>query len=304
MSTAVSGRLFEGDCLEVLTRYPTVAADLVYLDPPFAVGVQMSARTQPGERRGARRSAQSGPVAYDDTGDVPSLLAMLAPRLEILRERMAPHAALWLHLDHRAVHDAKVLADRVFGRGAFVGEVVWVPGNGARGARGFAVTHQTILLYARSAAGRRSVVYRADDPDLREPFAPGSLAAHFRLTDAEGRRYRERTLGGKTYRYYADDGRRRGSVWTDIPAMSANSPVQAEATGYPTQKPVRLLQRIVRASTHPGMMVLDPMCGSGTTLVAAAGLGRSFVGIDASSLAISVARKRLAAAEVELNSEA
>ena len=79
---------------------------------------------------------------------------------------------------------------------------------------------------------------------------------------------------------------------------------RAEATGYPTQKPVRLLQRIVRASTHPGMMVLDPMCGSGTTLVAAAGLGRSFVGIDASSLAISVARKRLAAAEVELNSEA
>jgi site-specific DNA-methyltransferase (adenine-specific) len=144
------------------------------------------------------------------------------------------------------------------------------------------------------------VVYRADDPDLREPFAPGSLSAHFRHTDAEGRRYRERTLGGKTYRYYADEGRRRGSVWTDIPAMSANSPVQAEATGYPTQKPLRLLQRIVRASTHPEMRVLDPMCGSGTTLVAAASLGRSFVGIDASSLAVSVARSRLAAAGVEL----
>jgi site-specific DNA-methyltransferase (adenine-specific) len=128
---------------------------------------------------------------------------------------------------------------------------------------------------------------------LREPFAPTSLEMHFRSFTADGRAYRERTIAGKTYRYFADQGRRLGSVWSDIPGMSANTPLRKEGTGYPTQKPERLLERIIRAASHPGHTVGDLMCGSGTTLVVAARLGRRFVGADMSAIAIETTSRRL-----------
>jgi site-specific DNA-methyltransferase (adenine-specific) len=217
-------------------------------------------------------------------------LSWLKPRIEAVREALAPNGTMWLHLDHRAVHEAKIACDGIFGAGAFLGEVVWVPGNGARGGRrGPAVTHQTLLLYS----GGGEVVWNARDPSLREPFAPTSLAMHFTSADATGRRYRERTIRGKTYRYYADEGRALGSVWTDCPAMNANTPLRRESTGYPTQKPLRLLERIVRASSRESALVVDPFCGSGTTLVAAAKLGRAFVGCDVGELAVQTSASRL-----------
>src|SRR5690606_22742028 len=146
--------------------------------------------------------------------------------------------------------------------------------------------------------GRKGLTFRADHPLLREPFAETSLSMHFKSVDESGRRYRDRTVNGKTYRYYADEGRRLGSVWTDISAMVANTPLMREGTGYPTQKPERLLERIVRASSEEGDTVADLMCGSGTTLVVAARLGRRFVGADQSELAIEVTRRRLDAAGV------
>jgi site-specific DNA-methyltransferase (adenine-specific) len=287
--------LAHADALDACRALPeAVRFDLVYLDPPYGVGATMTARLETGQARGRRRP-ESGPDAYDDRDDADALVAMLAPRLAAIRDRMAPAATLWLHLDHRAVHEAKVACDRIFGRGAFLGEVIWCPGNGSRGARGFSVTHQTILLYARRAEERRDVVYNAHDPMLREPFAETSLAMHFKNEDEQGRRYRERTINGKTYRYYADEGRRLGSVWTDIPAMIANTPLHREATGYPTQKPERLLERIVRAGSREGQMVADLMCGSGTTAAVAARLGRRFVAGDRSELAVSTTAKRLGA---------
>jgi site-specific DNA-methyltransferase (adenine-specific) len=145
-------------------------------------------------------------------------------------------------------------------------------------------------------------VWNARDPALREPFATTSLSMHFAHADADGRRYRERTIGGRTYRYYADEGRAIGSMWADCPAMNANTPLRRETTGYPTQKPLKLLDRIVRASSHEGALVVDPFCGSGTTLVAAAALGRRFAGCDVGRLAIETATRRLEAesARVEL----
>lgn len=157
------------------------------------------------------------------------------------------------------------------------------------------MTHQTILVYARRADERKLVVYNADDPALRESYAETSLSMHFRSVDAEGRRYRERVINGKAYRYYADQGRRLGSVWTDISAMVANTPLRREGTGYPTQKPERLLKRIVRASSRQGQTVADLMCGSGTTAAVAARLGRHFVAGDASELAVSLTERRLQA---------
>jgi site-specific DNA-methyltransferase (adenine-specific) len=273
------------DALDVGQLARPQSAQLAYLDPPFNVGAAFGARV------GKGRPRASGPVAYRDRWpSVQAYVQWLEPRIAAARDILGDDGTLWLHLDHRAVHEAKLACDRVFGRGAYLGEIIWTPGNGARGARrGPAVTHQTLLLYARGKA----FVWNGRDPALREAFAPTSLAMHFGRRDAEGRQYRERTIAGKTYRYFADEGRALGSVWTDCPAMNANTPLRKETTGYPTQKPLKLLDRIVRASTELGGPVLDPFCGSGTTLVAAAKLGRGFVGCDVGELAIETSAKRL-----------
>ncbi len=218
---------------------------------------------------------------------------MLRPRLSAIRDRMSPQALLVLHLDYRAAHYAKVMCDEIFGSGAFRGEIIWVHGNGARGARGPSITHQTLLLFSKNDDPSGKFVWNARDPSLREPFAATSLDMHFRSKTPDGRLYRDRTIGGKTYRYYADEGRRLGSVWTDIPAMVANTPLRREGTGYPTQKPEKLLERIVRAASKPGQVVADLMCGSGTTLVVAAKLGRIFVGSDTSDVAVGTTKRRL-----------
>jgi site-specific DNA-methyltransferase (adenine-specific) len=292
------GRLYHADALDVCRTLSAPIFDLVYLDPPFNVGGAFAARTRKGETRG-RRTKDSGPSAYNDAwGGRTQFLSMLRPRLAAIRSLMKAHASLWLHLDYRTVHHAKVMCDEIFGAGAFRGEIIWVPGNGARGTRGPSVTHQTLLIYSREDGQSARMIWNADDPCLREPFAPTSLAMHFRARTAGGRAYRDRTIGGKTYRYFADEGRKLGSVWSDISGMVANTPLRREATGYPTQKPEQLLLRIIRAASLPGHTVADLMCGSGTTLVAAARLGRAFVGGDASSLAVETTSRRLAQAGV------
>jgi site-specific DNA-methyltransferase (adenine-specific) len=281
-----AGSLALGDCLTTLPALVTRASerfDLVYVDPPF------NTRAHHGVRKG-RGARATGERAYADTfASVGTFLEMLGPRLGAMRDAMSEDGTLVLHLDHRTVHEAKVLADRVFGVGAFRGEIIWVPGNGGRGSRGPSVTHQTLLLYAKG----KTSIWNADDPALREPFAETSLRMHFSSKDASGRHFRERKIAGKTYRYYADQGRRLGSVWTDCPAMSANTPFAGETTGYPTQKPEALLERLVRAASHQKSRVLDPMCGSGTTLAVAKRLGRAYLGIDQSPTAFAVAKKRL-----------
>ena len=260
--------------------------DLIYVDPPFNAGGKRRARLQSGVER-AR-----GTLAYaDHFGDVDAFLGMLEPRLAAMRECLSERGSLWLHLSHHTVHEAKCAADRVFGRGGFQGEIIWIPGNGSRRRNGPSVTHQTILIYARGS----EMIWNSDDSALREPYAETSLRMHFREQDSEGRRYRERTIAGRVYRYYADEGRRLGSVWADCPAMNANTPLTRETTGYPTQKPEALLERIVRAASLPESHVLDPMCGSGTTLAVAARLGRYCVGIDQSPVACQIARARLKA---------
>jgi site-specific DNA-methyltransferase (adenine-specific) len=291
------GEIFLGPAWEVAERIGE-ELHLVYLDPPYGVGTPMTARTAPGERRGRRQRA-SGPVAYEDTQPVHELVAMLVRTAAAIRPHLARAATFAVHLDHRAVHEAKVALDEVFGQGAFLGEIIWVPGNGARGA-GLSMTHQTILLYCRAPSERRDATWNVDDPRLREPYADTSLAMHFTNVDEAGRRFRERTIGAKTYRYYADTGRKLGTVWTDIPAMKANTPLHREGTGYPTQKPLALLERLVVATTHEGQLVGDLMCGSGTTLAAAVNLGRRFVGGDSSELAIDVTTTRLLALGADL----
>jgi site-specific DNA-methyltransferase (adenine-specific) len=278
------------DAIDIGLHVPPRSVQLAYLDPPFGVGTSFGARA--GKTDGARWRAQ-GEVAYTDRWpSIEAYLGWIEPRIAAVRDCLTPDGTMWLHLDHRAVHESKGICDRVFGSSAFLGEVIWAPGNGARGARrGPGMTHQTLLLYARG----RDFVWNARDPSLREPFAATSLSMHFNRQDPEGRWYRERTIAGKTYRYYADEGRAIGSIWNDCPAMIANTPLRRESTGYPTQKPLKLLERIVRASSREGARVLDPFCGSGTSLAAAAKLGRHFSGCDIGELAIETSAGRLKA---------
>ena len=290
-------RVIESDCLPRLEELATAGQrfDLIYVDPPFNAGGKRRARLTSGVER-AR-----GTLAYSDHfGGVDAFIEMLEPRLAAMRACVSDSGSLWLHLSHHTVHEAKVAADRVFGRSAFAGEVIWVPGNGGRRRNGPSVTHQTILIYT----GQHGMIWNGDDSSLRESYADTSLRMHFKEVDADGRRYRERVISGKAYRYYADAGRRLGSVWTDCPAMNANTPLTTETTGYPTQKPEALLARIVRAASHAGSAVLDPMCGSGTTLAVAVRLGRRALGIDQSPVACQVARARLSAVLAEHASEA
>jgi site-specific DNA-methyltransferase (adenine-specific) len=277
------GLLLFGDCLELLPKLgASDRFDLIYVDPPFNTGVHRGARRGRGERVNGER-------AYDDAwGGLDAFLAMLEPRLVALSRVLSARGSIFLHLDHRTVHDAKVLADSVFGRSSFQAEIVWVPGNGARRRTGPSVSHQTLLVYAKG-----KMIWNDRDPSLREPYADTSLRMHFSKTDRDGRHFRDRKIGEKTYRYYADEGRKLGSVWSDCPAMSANTPFSRETTGYPTQKPEALLGRIVRAASLPKSRVLDPMCGSGTTLKVAAALGRRWVGMDQSPVAFEIAAKRL-----------
>lgn len=288
MARRPTSLLVHADARDLGAHVTAGSADLAYLDPPFKVEKSFGARVESGSR--AR-----GPVAYDDTW--PSLdvyLAWLEERIVVARDLLSPRGTLWLHLDLRAVHEAKLVCDRVFGARRFRGEVIWVPGNGSKSKTGPGIGHQTLLLYSRGA----DPIWNGKDPALRAPFAATSQAMHFTRSDEEGRRYRDRVVGTKTYRYYADEGRAIGSVWTDCPAMAANTPLRAETTGYPTQKPLKLLDRIVRASSDPGSLVVDPFSGSGTTLVAAAAAGRRFAGSDIGELAITTTRARLDAAGV------
>ncbi len=282
------------DAIDIGDHVPRQSVQLAYLDPPFGIGTSFGARAgRSGKEKSAARWRAQGEVAYTDRWpSIDAYLGWLEPRLAAVRDCLAADGTMWLHLDHRAVHESKGICDRVFGASAFLGEVIWAPGNGARGARrGPGMTHQTLLLYARG----RDFVWNARDSSLREPFAATSLSMHFNRQDRDGRRYRERTIAGKTYRYYADEGRAIGSIWSDCPAMIANTPLRKESTGYPTQKPLKLLERIVRASSHEGARVLDPFCGSGTSLAAAAKLGRLFAGCDVGELAVETSARRLEA---------
>ena len=280
--------LVRGDASDLGDHVSSGSADLAYLDPPFKVGRSFGARLSSGTR--AR-----GPIAYDDTWtSLESYLAWLEPRVAVARDLLSDRGTLWLHLDARAVHEAKVSCDRIFGAARFRGEVIWVPGNGSKSQSGPGIGHQTLLLYGRG----KDPIWNGKDPSLRAPFAATSQAMHFQRCDEEGRRYRDRIVNGKTYRYYADEGRALGSVWSDCPAMAANTPLRSETTGYPTQKPLKLLDRIVRATSDVGSLVVDPFVGSGTTLVAAAASGRRFAGCDIGELSIATTRARLDAAGV------
>jgi DNA modification methylase len=262
-------RIILGDAIEAATSLPDASIDAIYIDPPFGTGTVR-------EGRGHR---------YADRADDPdAFVAWLAPLLVESRRVLAAHGSLFVHLDYRTVHYTKVALDRVFGRELFVNEIVWCYSVGGKGRRGFGRKHDTILWYARSPDW-------AFYPDaIRVPRRGGS---HMRLVNGVQEKTDRKT--GRVYRYPVAAGKVPEDWWTDIETLNHSD---AERTGWPSQKPERLVARIVEAVTRPGEIVADWFAGSGTTAAVAHRLGRRFVVVDREPAAIAIVAKRLFGIEV------
>ncbi len=268
------GEILLGDNLPLLRELDTGSVQLAYADPPFntgrtqvrrslrAVADPAGERTGFGGRRYATRVLAESTFAdaFDD------YLAFLAPRLAELRRVLAPGGTLYLHLDYREAHYAKVLLDELFGRECFLNELIWAYDYGAKPKRRWPQKHDTILVYVKDP---EHYFFDADAVD-REPYmAPGLVTP---------------------------EQRERGKRPTSVHWHTIVSPTGREKTGYPTQKPEGLVRRFVQASSRPGDLCLDPFAGSGTLGAVAIALGRRFLLMDSSPEAVTIMRARLAAA--------
>ena len=265
--------------------------DLIYIDPPFDVGADFSIDVELGGEEVGKQPSTMEMIAYRDTwgkGDN-SFISMISSRLRFMRDLLSPTGSIYVHVDYRTTSYIKILLDEIFGQSNFRGWLVWQIGTGAKGRKQWSNQHNDILCYSVG----EDFKFNFDDPELREPFAELSSTMHFNKVDKDGRRFRERIVNGKSYIYYADEGKLVGSVWTDISSMAANSPILNESVGYPTQKPEKLLSRIIKASSNPGDLVADFFCGSGTTLAVAEKLGRRWIGADMGRYSVHTTRKRL-----------
>lgn len=258
-------RLVCGDALAVAARLASATIDLVYADPPFFTGT--------------RRGARGDPHAYADQwpGGVSRYLDWLRPVLIEFHRLLRPTGTLYLHLDWHAVHYAKVELDGIFGADHFVNEVVWHHGlGGARARAYFPRKHDTLLVYRR---GPRATF------NLQRGAVTAAMARKYRHQDEQGL-----YMNGHGRRYYLQGGKAFDSVW-EIPAIAATS---RERTGYPTQKPERLLERVILSASNPGDTVLDLFCGSGVTPAVAQRLGRRWIAGDVAPLAVELSLTRLA----------
>ena len=266
-------RLFLGDNLQVMKELDDGGIDVIYVDPPFATGTV---------RRGGVRSPGR---SYVDLPDDPvRFVEWMRPRCQHFYRLLTDHGSLFVHLDYRTVHYVKVLLDDIFGRSHFVNEIIWCYSVGGKSKRRFARKHDTILWYARSAS------YAFFPDAVRKPRKPNS---HMRTVRTEsGELVQEKTdrKTGKVYRYPMSHGKVPEDWWTDIELLNRSA---AERTGWPTQKPERLLQRIIAATTSPDDLVADFFCGSGTTAAVAQRLGRRFLTVDREPDSIECALERL-----------
>ena len=264
---------------------------LVYIDPPFDVGYDFSIDIAVGSESVSKDPSVLEQLAYRDTWGkgTDSFAGMISDRLKLIHELLAQDGAVYVHIDYRTSSIVKLLLDEIFGSANFRGWLVWSIGTGAKGRQQWSNQHNDILVYSKG----EKFTFNSDHAEMREPFADLSTSMHFTKTDDSGRKFRERIVNGKSYIYYADEGKMVGSVWTDISSMAANSPILNESVGYPTQKPEKLLERIIAASSDEGDLVADFFAGSGTTLAVAEKMGRKWIGADLGRFAIHTSRKRL-----------
>ena len=270
-----SGLVIRADNLDILGRVPGESVDLVYIDPPFNTGHRQTrselrtVRDPGGDRVGfgghRYRTLQVGSRSFADTFD--DYLAFLEPRLVEAHRVLKRTGSFYLHLDYREVHYAKVLCDAIFGRPSFLNEVVWAYDYGARTRRRWPAKHDDILVYVKDPA---AYFFDAEAVDRIPYMAPGLVGP---------------------------EKAARGKLPTDTWWHTIVSPTGKEKLGYPTQKPLGILRRIVGASCPRGGVVLDFFAGSGTTGAAARELGRRFVLVDSGAEALQVMKRRFAGAK-------
>jgi site-specific DNA-methyltransferase (adenine-specific) len=266
-------RLIAADNADVLPRLPAGAFQVIYMDPPFNTGRVQARRTLAVDAAAAGKGDRNGfggrryasrllrTLSYDDA--FADYLAFLEPRLSRARELLTADGTLYFHIDYREAHYCKLLLDEVFGRAAFLNEIIWSYDYGAKPRRRWPAKHDTILVYVRTPGAHH---FDADAVE-REPYmAPGLVGPE-----------------------KAARGKRPTDVWfhTIVPTHGR------EKTGYPTQKPEGVLRRLVAASSRPGGWCLDPFAGSGTLGAVCRQLGRRFVLIDRHPEAIAVIERRL-----------
>jgi site-specific DNA-methyltransferase (adenine-specific) len=287
------GRLLHGDnrrALASLAPELSATVTLAYLDPPFLTNRSHEAIVK-SDKLGKARAKK---LAFDDRwADRAEYLDALGQRLVLVRELLAPHGSVVVHVDTKTSHYVKVLGDEIFGDDAFASEIVWRYRRWPSKTPNFQRVHDVLLRWRKDA----DVKPRFNQP--YEPLAASTLATwgtnkQRAVFEGDGRRARSSTTDEPT------KGVPMGDVWE----IGVIAPVSRERTGYPSQKPEALLERIVLALSDPGDVVLDPYAGSGTTLAVAARLGRVFVGIDESEVALAIATRRLEAAGIRFRSRA
>jgi len=271
MSTS-SGSISLLDNLEFLDGIQNDSVDLIYIDPPFNTGVTQSmtslktVRDDSGDRTGfggkRYRTERGDSKSYIDSFD--DYIGFLAPRIEEAKRVLAPTGSLFLHVDQRESHYCKVLLDQIFGRDSFMNEIIWSYDYGGRSKRKWPTKHDTIFWYAIDP---KNYTFNADDID-RIPYMAPSLVS--------------------------EEKAKRGKVPTDVWWQTIVPTNGKERTGYPTQKPLAILERIVKVHSNPGDLVMDFFSGSGTTAVAAASNNRNFALADTNLEAVQIAAGRLA----------
>jgi site-specific DNA-methyltransferase (adenine-specific) len=264
--------IYFGDNLTILQSLPSESIDLIYIDPPFNTG-KVQARTQikterssTGDRVGFQgqryETIKIGSKAYADIFD--DFLAFLEPRLLETYRLLKPHGSLYFHIDYREVHYCKVLLDQIFGRASFINEIIWAYDYGARARKKWPAKHDNILWYAKDPDGYTFNV----DAVEREPYmAPGLVGP-------------EKAARGKLP---------TDTWWHTIVPTNGK-----EKTGYPTQKPLGVINRIVKASSNPGDLLLDFFAGSGTLGESCLNLERNFILVDDNPAALQVMARRFA----------
>jgi len=265
--------LVVAEALDILRQLPTGIVDLIYIDPPFGTG---SIRRLDSIRTGAGGKTRKGfgdrtyqyevrsSRQYRDDMPLPEYLRFLEEHLREAHRVLADHGSIYVHLDFHTVHRARIILDAIFGPDRFLNEIIWAYDYGGRPRDRWPRKHDNILWYAKSD----SWVFNRDEVDRIPYMAPGLVGP------------------GKAA---------RGKLPTDVWWLTIVPTNSRERTGYPTQKPEKLLERIIRASSRPGDLVLDFFGGSGTTAVVAQRLGRRYLLVDRNPEAIAIAAARLKA---------
>lgn len=267
--------LIAGDCIIELKNVESNTVDLIYLDPPFFTQKEHVLKTRNNIKE----------YSFGDKWDsIKNYLIFMKNSLVECKRVLKPTGNIFLHCDKSASHYLRVLLDEVFGTNNFQSEIVWTYRRWSNSKKGLLDAHQNIYFYSKTDQFKFNMTYTDYSPTTNV-----DQILQTRERDSNGKSVYKLDENGKAIIEKEKKGVPLSDVW-NIPYLN---PKAKERVGYPTQKPVLLLERIIEISTHEGDLVLDPFCGSGTTLVAAKLLNRNFIGIDISQEAIDLAHERL-----------